>query len=105
MASFGVGANLASQGRRSGTGLAEFGQDQQQQATQELAQAAEMENRRNASNKLAKAQAKQGNQALGASLGGLAGGAAAGAMYGSAAGPWGTLIGGVLGAVAGGLFE
>ena len=94
MAGYGVGASLAT-----------IGQSQKREAIQELGAAAQQEERRNAENTLAKAQAKQGNQALGGALGGLAGGVAAGAAYGSAAGPWGTVIGGVLGALAGSIFS
>ena len=102
----GIGPNLASYGSRGRSGsLVAFGQDQNQQAMTELGQAAQIETQRENQNKVAKAEAKQGNQALGSTLGGLAGGAAAGAMYGSSAGPWGTVIGGVIGALAGGLFD
>lgn len=102
MAAFGVGANLASYGSRGRSPtLAAFGEDQQAEATNELGQAADIENRRNIANKQARAQAKQGNSALGSTVGGLAGGAIAGATYGSAAGPWGSLIGGLVGALAG----
>jgi len=78
-----------------------FGEDQNQEALKELGQASAMETERENKNKIAKAEAKQGNQALGSTVGGLAGGAIAGAMYGSSAGPYGTLIGGVIGALAG----
>jgi predicted lipid-binding transport protein (Tim44 family) len=105
VASFGIGPNLASYGSRGrSSSLAAFGQDQEQEATQELGAAAAMETQRNVANKQTETQRKQGNQALGSTLGGLAGGAAAGAMYGSSAGPWGTVIGGVLGAIAGNFF-
>lgn len=103
MASLGVGASLASRGRQQ-PNLSTFGQGQEQQAMDELGAASSMETARENNNRRAKAEAKQGNQALGSTLGGLAGGAAAGAMYGTAAGPWGTLIGGVLGALAGNFF-
>lgn len=106
MASFGIGPSLANYGSRGRSpSLVSFGEDQQAEATSELSQAAAIENQRNAQNKVAKANAKQGNMALGSAVGGLAGGAIAGATYGTAAGPWGSLIGGVLGAVAGGLFD
>ncbi len=94
MAGVGVGASLAS-----------IGQGQKKEAIQGLAEAAREDDQRQAQNTIAKAQARQGNQALGSAVGGLAGGAAAGAMYGTAAGPWGTVIGGVLGALAGSLFS
>lgn len=106
MPAFGIGPSLSSYGSRSRSpSLAAFGEDQQQEATQELGVAAADETKRNDANKIATAQAKQGNQALGGTLGGLAGGVAAGAEWGSAAGPWGTLIGGVVGALAGNLFS
>ncbi len=99
---FGIGPNLASYGSRGrSASLVAFGEDQNQSALNELGQAAAAETARENKNKLAKAEAKQGNQALGSTVGGLAGGAIAGAMYGSAAGPWGTVIGGVVGALAG----
>lgn len=88
-----------------GGSLASYGMNQQMEATQQLGRVADDESRRNAQNKLNKAQAKQGNQMLGSTLGALAGGAFAGAQYGSAAGPWGTLIGGVVGALAGNLLS
>lgn len=93
-ASFGVGASLANYGSKSrSSSLTAFGEDQQTQATQELGVAASMEGARNNQNKMARAQAKQGNQQLGAS---------SGAMIGASFGPWGALIGGVVGALAGG---
>jgi len=102
MAAFGIGPNLANYGSRGRSpSLVAFGQDQNQEALGELGQAAAIENDRENKNKIAKAQAKQGNQALASTVGGLAGGAIAGATYGSAAGPWGSLIGGVVGALAG----
>jgi predicted lipid-binding transport protein (Tim44 family) len=88
-----------------GASLASIGQSQKKEAIQMLGESARQDEAREAQNTIAKAQARQGNQALGSSLGGLAGGAAAGAMYGTAAGPWGTVIGGVLGALAGSLFS
>lgn len=106
MASFGIGPNLANYGSRGRSpSLVAFGQDENQEALSELGQAAAIQTDRDNKNKIAKAQAKQGNQALGSTIGGLAGGAIAGATYGSAAGPWGSLIGGVIGALAGNLFS
>lgn len=93
MAGMGVGATLAS-----------LGQSQMQQATQDLGQAANEENKRNMENKQIKAAAKQGNQSLGATVGAL-GGFALGAQAGAGGGPYGALIGGVIGAVAGGMID
>jgi uncharacterized protein YcfJ len=92
MASYGVGASLAS-----------MGQDQKRESTQVLSQAADEESRRNAQNTQLEAQRKQGNQQLGSTLGAL-GGFALGAQTGSVGGPLGALIGGAVGAIAGGLF-
>lgn len=102
MASFGVGANLATYGGRGKSpSLSAYSEDVQKEAIGELGQAAQEETHRNAQNKVAEAERKQSNQAMVGAIGGLAGGVAAGAMYGSAAGPYGMLIGGVLGAIAG----
>lgn len=93
-ASFGVGASLANYGVKGrSNNLATQGQDQQKEATEQLGAAAALEGNRNRQNKMAKAQAKQGNQQLGST---------AGATIGSAFGPWGTLIGGIAGALIGG---
>ena len=92
-------------GRGIADSLVGEGSSQQSQATRELGVAAGEETKLNAENKMRKAQAQQGNQALGGTLGGIGGGALAGAEFGSAAGPWGTMIGGIVGALAGGLFK
>lgn len=93
---YGVGASLASYGRRGQTGgLAAAGANQEQEASQLLGDAAAQETQRNAQNTQLESQAKQGNAALGASIGALAGSVIPGV---------GTLIGGVLGGLAGGLF-
>ena len=101
---FGIGDMVSSPGASKSGGLLGMGVGEQDQARQGLAQAAAMETRRNAANKIATAQRQQGNEQLAGTVGGLAGGAVAGAEFGSAAGPWGTLIGGLVGAVAGRFF-
>ena len=74
MPGFGVGANLANYGSRGRSpSLASAGMDQQAEATKELGAAATAESKRNAQNTLSRAEAKQGNMALGAQLGGMAG--------------------------------
>ena len=92
MARYGVGASLAS-----------LGQGQKSEAMEVLGQAADVETRRNAQNKMLEAQEKAQRQQLGSTVGSLAG-AAVGAKYGSIGGPWGSLIGGLVGAVAAGAF-
>jgi uncharacterized protein YcfJ len=85
MAGYGVGASLQS-----------LGMQQRSEATQMLAKSASNESERNQKNQVMKAQAKAGNQQLGAT---------AGAMAGSMFGPWGTVIGGAVGAIAGGFMD
>lgn len=85
MASYGVGASLAS-----------YGQSQERDATQALGEVAKDETQREMGNKAAEQQRKAGNAQLGAT-----GGAMAGMMV---AGPWGALAGAAIGGVAGGLF-
>jgi len=92
MASYGVGASLAS-----------MGQEQKQQAVQLLKSSADEESRRNTENKMLAAQEKAGKQQLGSTLGAL-GGAYLGAQYGASFGPYGALIGGAVGYIASGLF-
>jgi hypothetical protein len=84
MAGYGVGATLLSQG-----------QGQQQQAVQEMGEAAQQEQQRNVFNQQQEVSRKAGNAQLGAT---------AGALVGSALGPLGSMIGGVLGGVASKLF-
>jgi len=94
--SYGVGANLATYGRRNqGSGLAGIGSNQEAEATQLMGDAAAQETRRNAMNTQLNAQAKAGNAQLGSTIGALAGSVIPGV---------GTLLGGVLGGLAGGLF-
>lgn len=81
-----------------GLGLADMGQDQQQQATDMLGQAAAKETERGIYNKRARQQQKQG------AVAGAASGAAVGFQV-SGGNPWGALAGGVIGAVASGIFD
>ncbi len=92
---YGVGANLSSIGRAKGGGLAGAAENQEQQATQLLGDAAAQETRRNVQNTQLAAQEKAGKAQLGSTLGSLAG---------SAFGPVGSLVGGVLGGLASNLF-
>lgn len=93
---YGVGASLASFGRRGGSGgLAGVGENQEQEATQLLGDAAAQETQRNAMNTQARAQEKAGNAQLGATIGGV---------VGTAFGPVGSMVGSVLGGLAGSLF-
>lgn len=90
---YGVGASLGKMG------LVGVGLQQKRDATAQLGQAADEEQRRNLENERRERERQQQNQQLGATAGALAG-----ATYGSAMGPWGTIIGGVVGGLAGGLF-
>lgn len=93
---YGVGASLATYGRRNaGGGLAGMAGNQEQEATQLLGAAASEETARNVQNTQLHAQQKAGNAQLGSTIGALAGSVIPGV---------GTLIGGVLGGLAGGLF-
>ena len=92
MASYGVGASLAT-----------MGQQQKQEAVKMLGAAADEESRRNAENKMLEAQEKAGKRQLGSTLGAAAG-FYAGAQAGSSFGPYGAIIGGAVGYLAGDLF-
>lgn len=93
MAGFGVGASLMS-----------LGASQRQEATQDLARAAEEESKRNIQNQQIEQQEKSGKIQLGSTLGGV-GGFMLGSKVGAVGGPLGMLIGGAVGAIAGGLFS
>ena len=95
------GTMLQGMGPQGQGSLESMGLSLQKSATAGLAEAANMETRRNAANLIANTERKQGNQQLAGTVGGVAGGAIAGATLGTAAGPWGSLIGGLVGALAG----
>ena len=84
MATYGVGANLAS-----------YGAMQQKEALNEYGVAANEDAKRQAENTQLESQRKQGNQQLGAE---------AGALAGAYFGPWGMVVGGLIGALGGRLF-
>lgn len=94
--SYGVGASLASYGRRGQNGgLAGAAANQEAEATQLLGAAASQETARNVENTQLRAQQKAGNAQLGSTIGALAGSVIPGV---------GTLVGGILGGLAGSLF-
>lgn len=99
MASYGVGASLAG-----------MGVQQEQNATQMLAEASRQETDRNNKNKMIKAENKTSAESLGGTVGAMVGAGgvelgAAGAEFGMVGGPMGALIGGTLGAIAGGILS
>ena len=87
-----------------GASLAQLGQGVEQQGTQAIAAASQMQTNREAQNTILTAQETAGKQQLGGTLGGLAG-MEYGMQAGSIGGPMGALIGGAIGALAGGLFK
>ena len=89
-----------------GGGLAGAGLDQENEATQQLGDAAQVETNRNIENQRIVQQNRSSNMQMGTTGGMAAGwavGAANAAAWGSNAGPYGAMIGGVLGGLMGGL--
>lgn len=86
-----------------GGGLAGIGVQEQGEALDLQRQAAEMETKREQSNRAIREANRAGNRQLGSAVG-TAAGFYAGAEVGSGFGPWGALIGGALGYLAGGAF-